>query len=75
MCAGCAQLPGTPPRAVSVPDDCDRIAVPVPYPPVSGDLGVTAGRYAAALGQANGRLAAVRACDAKVRELFARGGK
>jgi hypothetical protein len=45
----------------------------VPYPPIDrSDLGVTAGRYAAALGQANGRLAAVRDCDAKVRDSFAR---
>lgn len=71
---GCAQLSGTPQLAVQIPSDCDRNAVPVPYPPVRHeDLGVRSARYAAALGQANGRLKAVRICDQKVREEFAKG--
>jgi hypothetical protein len=34
------------------------------------DLGVRSAKYAAALGQANGRLKAVAECDAKVRAAF-----
>ena len=70
MTAGCATSSAPPPLAVNVPDDCGRLAQPVPYPPVAKneDLGVRAAKYAAALGQANGRLASVNACDTKVRQ-------
>ena len=73
MTSGCASLPGATPLAVNLPSECDRNAHTVPYPPIvkDEDLGVRSGKYAAALGQANGRLAAVRTCNAKVRALFA----
>ena len=73
MIAACAPLSAPPPLAVSVPSDCDRHAVPVPYPPIRReDLGVRAGRFAAALVQANGRLIAVAECHAQVRDALAR---
>ncbi|MCW5693310.1 MAG: hypothetical protein KIT48_13195 [Pseudolabrys sp.] len=45
----------------------------MPYPPIvkSEDLGLRAAKYAAALGQANGRLVAVRKCNEAVRAKFA----
>lgn len=47
----------------------------MPYPPIAkDDLGVTAGRYAAALGEANTRLVKSAQCEAKVRAVFAKGG-
>jgi hypothetical protein len=60
---------------VQIPDDCDRHARPVPYPPVvkGEDLGLRSAKYAAALGQANGRLEAVRDCNSAVRGAFATG--
>jgi hypothetical protein len=74
MTAGCAQLPGQAPLGVSIPDDCDRNAEPVPYPRVVAkeDLGVRSAKYAAALGEANTRLEDVKACYAQVRASFAR---
>jgi hypothetical protein len=47
----------------------------VPYPPVvkGEDLGLRSAKYAAALGQANGRLEAVRDCNSAVRGAFATG--
>jgi hypothetical protein len=69
---GCTTLPGAPPLAVKIPSDCENNAVPVPYPRIvkGEDLGVRSAKQAAALGQANGRLDAVRQCEAKVREAF-----
>lgn len=77
MTAGCATSSAPPPLAVQIPDDCARLAQPVPYPPIvkNEDLGLRAGKYAAALGQANGRLAAVNECDAKVRAAFSGQGR
>src|SRR5262249_44453955 len=61
-------------QAVNLPSECDVNAKPVPYPPIrKDDLGVTAARYVAALGQANGRLAAVAEGKGKGRGLFAGG--
>ena len=59
--------------AVAIPDDCDLNAKPVPYPRIvkGEDLGLRAAKYAAALGQANGRLDAVRKCNEAVRAKFA----
>jgi hypothetical protein len=72
---GCATLQGDPPLAVILPDDCDKNAKPVPYPQIAAgeDLGVRSARYAAALGQANGRLKAVSMCNAAVRARFSKG--
>lgn len=71
MLAGCAQLPGTPPQAVRVPDDCDALAQPVPPPGVeTDDLGVKWALATAALIKANDRLAAVQDCHRRVREAF-----
>ena len=69
--SACA-LSGQGPKTVKVPNECDANALPVAYPGVSGDLGVVAARHRAALGQANGRLAAVKACNAKVRAEYAK---
>ena len=74
MIGSCATLQGDPPLAVNLPAECEQNARPVAYPPVAReDLGLRSARYAAALGQANGRLAAVKDCEGKVRELFAKG--
>lgn len=74
MTGGCATLQGTPQLVVRVPSDCDVLAIPVPYPRVvkGEDLGVRSAKYAAALGQANGRLASVRKCEEVVRQEFAK---
>lgn len=70
MLAGCATSQGSP--GLKVPDDCERNAQPVPYPPLSHeDIGVIAARYAAKLHLANGRLIAVKTCYAKVRAVLA----
>jgi hypothetical protein len=45
--------------------------VPAPQIVKKEDLGVRAGKFAAAFGEANTRLADVQACDAKVRAAFA----
>lgn len=72
MTGACATLSGDPPQAVSLPDECDANAAPVPYPPVvAEDLGLRTARYAAALKLANGRLTAAADCNQKVRDLFA----
>ena len=73
--AGCATLRGDPPQPVQIPDDCDRLAEPVPFPVIvkREDLGVRSARLGAALVEANGRLRSTRECNAKVREQFAGG--
>jgi len=73
MTGACATSQGNPPLAVAIPNDCDRHAVPVPYPRIvkGEDLGLRSAKYAAALGQANGRLDAVRKCNEAVRASFA----
>jgi hypothetical protein len=71
--AACATSPATPPPAVDIPADCDRLKEPAPYPALvkREDLGVRAGKYAAALKEANGRIVKGRQCDAEVRATFA----
>lgn len=73
MLGGCTTY-GQPPLAVKVPSDCDRNARSVAYPNVTSnmDLGSVAARHRAALVQANKRLAAVRACNEKVRKSYAK---
>jgi len=72
----CAGLPGSPTVAsVQIPRDCENLAEPVPYPPVSKgqNAKASAARHRAALGQANGRLDATRTCQERQRMRFANG--
>jgi hypothetical protein len=59
---------------VSIPAACAALAVSVPLPaPVAGDdARKLLARHRAALAQANDRIAARDACEAKVRADFAR---
>lgn len=56
---------------MQLPDDCIRLAEPVPYPKVVAreDLGVRSAKFAAGMRQANETIVAVRTCDIKVREI------
>ena len=75
MTGGCVTLSGTPPLAVDLPNECDEIARPVPYPFVKGeDLGVRSARFAAALGEANTRLVKASECEQAVRQVFSERG-
>ncbi|CAM5400683.1 hypothetical protein AFEL58S_02030 [Afipia felis] len=76
MLAACTGLPDSPTRAsLQIPRDCENLAEPVPYPPVSKGQNAKASvaRHRAALGQANGRLEATRDCQVAQRERFANG--
>ena len=72
----CAQSPqGNPKLMVAIPENCDRLARPLPPPqPVkTTDAGVAAAEYAA-WGQANAlRLRSYEACNKRVRGRFANG--
>lgn len=72
MTAGCAQFSAPAPLAVQVPDDCLGLMQPVPPPRLvpNEDLGVRSAKFAAALGQANGRLAASAECNQLVIDAF-----
>lgn len=77
MCAGCATSPGNPSApTVQIPRDCELLASTVPYPAVSKGLSakVAIARHRAALGQANGNLAATRTCQERQRQRFAGEG-
>jgi hypothetical protein len=72
----CATSPGSPTNGVvRIPRDCENLAEPVPYPPVTKGQNAKAAvaRHRAALGQANGRLVATHDCQARQRERFAKG--
>ena len=66
----------SPKLKVSVPDNCERLAHPVPDHVMKiGDSALAAlAETRAKLGIANRRLKATQKCVAKVRERFARGG-
>lgn len=75
-CAACTTLPGSPTVAsVQIPRDCELLAATVPYPAVSTGMSakVSVARHRAALGQANGNLAATRTCQEHQRERFTNG--
>jgi len=74
MFSACSPL-GEPPLQVNITGECDKFAVPVPAPPVKvdDDVRVDLAQHRAALAKANGRLAAVRNCDALVRARYAAG--
>lgn len=72
---GCAKSSAPPPLAVEIPADCDHLTEPVTPPSIvpKEDLGVRSAKFAAALGQANGRLEKAKLCNEKVREAFNKG--
>lgn len=75
-CGACTTLPGSPTVAsVQIPRDCELLAATVPYPVVAKGQSAKAAvaRHRAALGQANGNLAATRTCQEQQRQRFASG--
>jgi hypothetical protein len=80
MCGGCAEFSSKPVVTLDegfrrqLPADCEGLAERVPLPPVAkgADARKELARNRVAAVQANAKLAAVKACEAKVRAEFAR---
>jgi hypothetical protein len=58
---------------VQIPRDCENLARPVPYPPLSKNAKVDLARERSAHGEANTNLVATRTCQERQRENFANG--
>jgi hypothetical protein len=73
LCAACAQSPGKPALSVELPQDCERLAEPVPVPEIRKGMSakVALARTSAALGTANDHLASTRACQEAQRQSYA----